>query len=163
MNPFLEYRLKDGTILQLYQGNRGPNPKLDFQLKQIEVGKTKHRAPSHTHWIVDLILKYQLNKRNTKKFIDFLLVIYEDSKPFKTLKERNKYKLKYTSVAIKKFPLLKGGKYSVEYITAIIELFSICEKQYVGAYMFKRSLSLMQRYVKDQSDFYTIISHSKRV
>lgn len=163
MKPFSEYQLIDGTLLQLYQGNRGTNPKLDFQLKQIEVGKTRHRAPSHTHWIVDLILKYQLNKRNTKKFIDFLLMIYEESQPFKTLKERNNYKLKYTSQAIEEFPILRGGKYSVEYITAIIELFSICEKQYVNAYMFKKSLLLMQRYVKGQSDFYTIISHSKRV
>jgi hypothetical protein len=159
----VEYKLQDGIIIQLYQGNRGSNTELDFQLKQLESGKTRARSPSHTHWIVDLIMKAEANKKKVGEFVDFLIEIYNNSSSFKTKEERENYKLKYGLIASKKFSDIKGGKYSVEYITTIIELFSICEKQFEKAYMFKKSLDLMKRYVNDQSDFYTVISHSKRV
>lgn len=160
--PFRKYKLKDGTILQLFQGNRGVRPDLDFKVKQIELGKSP-RTPSHTHWIVDMIMKIEIDKKGVSEFSDFLMKIYINSTPFNSILERNNYKLKYVNTARKKFGKIKGGKYSVEYITAIVELFSKCEKQYPGAYMFEKSLKLIQRYSNDQCDYFTLVGHSKRV
>jgi len=46
----------DGNVLAIYQGSRGGNPDLDFIVKYKKTN-SKLRAPSHTHWIVDLIIK----------------------------------------------------------------------------------------------------------
>lgn len=157
-----EFVLKDGITIQMFQGNRGVRPDLDFRIKQSEPGK-RSRTPTHTHWIVDLLLKMEHDKDGVKDFIIFLIDIYNKSTPFKNKKERKNYVLKYTKRANKKFSQIKGGVHSVEYITAVVELFSICEKQFPGAYMFKGCLDLALAYSKGTKDFFRIIGHTKRV
>lgn len=160
--PFKVFKITKDIELHLYQGERGPKPHLDFKVKQLEKNK-RPRTPSHTHWIMDLILKMEYDKKTTSDFIIFLQEIYDNSKPFKSLKERKEYNLKYLEKAKQKFSHINGGIYPIEYITALVELFSICEKQYPDAYMFKKSLDLAYRYSLGTCDFYTIVSHSKRV
>jgi hypothetical protein len=63
-----------------------------------------------------------------------------------------------------KYPQLQGhGYYSVETLTAFVELFSKCEKQTDGAFMFRGLLSLVKDYCEGKKDFYQIIGLSKRV
>jgi len=162
IKPFKIFKLKDKTIIQLFQGNRGTKPHLDFKVKHLEPGR-KLRTPSHTHWLVDLIMKAEIDKESVHDFSEFLIGIYDKATPFKSLKERKNYNLKHIKAARRKFGSMKGGKYSPEYITAIVELFSICEKQYAEAYMFKKSLNLIQKYAKGESDYYTLVSHSKQM
>ena len=59
--PLKYYKMKDGTHVAIYQGFRGSNPDLDFIVKYREPGK-RLRTPSHTHWIVDLLVKCEYNK-----------------------------------------------------------------------------------------------------
>jgi hypothetical protein len=45
----------------------------------------------------------------------------------------------------------------------LVELFSKCEKQSTGAFMFKNLLQLVKEYCDGKKDFYQIIGYSKRV
>ena len=99
--PFKVFKITKDIELHLYQGERGPKPHLDFKVKQLEKNK-RPRTPSHTHWIMDLILKMEYDKKTTSDFIIFLQEIYDNSKPFKSLKERKEYNLKYLEKAKQK-------------------------------------------------------------
>ena len=57
--------------------------------------KSRLRAPSHTHWIVDLIVKTEYNPSVVKDFVTEWLELYELIEPFKTTEERNNYEFFY--------------------------------------------------------------------
>jgi len=62
MRPFLvafkTLKMRDGTLIGLFQGSRGVRPDLDFVIKILVSGLDKKlRPPTHTFWIVDLLLK----------------------------------------------------------------------------------------------------------
>lgn len=161
--PVRYWTLEDGKIIAIYQGNRGANPELDFVVKYLAPNK-RLRAPSHTHWIVDLLIKAEKNKESVKSFIEEWLIKYDEFEPFKNIEERNKYKLVYNHYFSGKYNNLNlCGEFSMEFLSVMIELFIRCEKQSPGAYMFKNMLSLMKEYCEGKKDFYQIVSHSKRV
>ena len=55
------------------------------------------------------------------------------------------------------------GYYSIETLTAFVELFSKCEKQSDEAFMFRSLLTLVKEYCEGKKDFYQIVGLSKRV
>ena len=63
-----EFTLNDNTIVAMFQGFRGSYPELDFIVKYKEPTK-KLRTPSHTHWIVDLLVKAEFNKQLVRDFV----------------------------------------------------------------------------------------------
>ena len=158
-----QFELADGTIVALFQGFRGENPDLDFIVKYKEPGK-RVRTPSHTHWIVDLVIKGEINKELTLSFVNSLIIIYDNTEPFKTTDERNCYQLRYVEGIIEHYNDLTAiGAFSVELITVLVELFSKCEKQTTGAFMFRSMLNLTKEYLEGKKDYYQIIGTSKRV
>ena len=84
--------MTDGTMVAIYQGFRGENPDLDFIVKYREPGK-RLRTPSHTHWIVDLVVKGEVKKELTLSFVNALIIVYDNIEPFTTQEERNTYDL----------------------------------------------------------------------
>lgn len=161
--PIKFWRTDSITEVAIYQGNRGTNPTLDFVVKYKEDNK-RLRTPSHTHWIVDLLVKGELNKSSLLNYVNDLLKIYDDSIRFQSNEERIDYDLKYPSTMATKYNELQGlGYYSIETLTAFIELFSKCEKQSDDAFMFRGLLSLVKDYCEEKKDFYQIIGLSKRV
>ena len=161
--PLLYWRTDDKTTIAIYQGVRGENPELDFVLKYKEEGK-RLRTPSHTHWIVDLLVKAEHNKELLLSYINNLILIYENATPFNSVEERNTYELRHNYVMDLRYNELNGrGYYSISTLTAFIELFSICEKQTTGAFMFKGLLEMVKEYCEGKKDFYQIVGYSKRV
>lgn len=165
--PIKHWKTDFVTEVAIYQGNRGQRPELDFIVKYREEGK-RLRTPSHTHWIVDLLVKgshssvYKFNY--LLNYVDDLIKIYDESTKFLSSEERKTYVLKHPSLMAAKYPQLQGhGYYSVETLTAFVELFSKCEKQTDGAFMFRGLLSLVKEYCEGKKDFYQIIGLSKRV
>ena len=79
--------MDDGNIIAIYQGNRGTRPELDFVVKYLAPGK-RLRAPSHTHWIVDLLIKAERHKESVKNFIQEWYELYDIIEPFKSNEER---------------------------------------------------------------------------
>ena len=161
--PLKHWCLDDGNIIAIYQGSRGTNPELDFIVKYLAPGK-RLRAPSHTHWIVDLLIKAERQKDMVKNFIDEWLNLYDTIEPFKSDSERRKFKPFYNHYMTGKYFFLNSyGEFGIEFLSILIELFTKCEKQNEGAYMFKNMLGLVKEYCEGKKDFYQIISHSKRV
>jgi hypothetical protein len=93
-----------------------------------------------------------------------MIKIYDETTPFKNVEERNKYVLKYPTQMVSKHFILQGhGYYTIQTLTAFIELFSLCEKQSTGAFMFRGLLTLVKEYCEGKKDFYQIVGYSKRV
>ena len=162
-NPVNHWKLSDGIIVAIYQGARGERPDLDFVVKYKKEGK-RLRAPSHTHWIVDLLIKSQFNPETVCLFIKSWIDKYDTLEPFKSAEERNTYSLIYKEEDNQEFVSLNSyGEFSIEFISVIIELFIRCEKQTTEAFMFKNLLILMRDYCEGKKDFYQVVGHSKRV
>jgi hypothetical protein len=161
--PINKWELSDGTYLIIYQGSRGDNPDLDFIVKY-KTEKTRLRAPSHTHWIVDLILKSEYSPNDISNYISEWIDLYDRIEPFQSKEERETYRLTYNEYFIEKYYFLdNSGAFSLEFLSGLIELFIKCEKQTEGAFMFKNLLNLVKEYCEGKKDFYQVISYSKRV
>ena len=162
-SPRLFWQTDEKTTIAIYQGVRGENPELDFIVKYKEDGK-RLRTPSHTHWIVDLLVKAEHSKELLLSYVENLILIYENATPFNTVEERDSYELRHNDVMDLRYRDLNGkGYYSISTLTAFIELFSICEKQTTGAFMFKGLLEMVKEYCEGKKDFYQIVGYSKRV
>ena len=160
----LQYWTTDkDTKVAIYQGSRGENPDLDFIVKYKEKGK-RLRTPSHTHWIVDLLVKAEYNKNLLSTYVTDLITLYDETTPFNSVEERDSYELTHMNDMEDKYWLLNGhGYYSVKTLTSLVELFSKCEKQSTGAFVFKTLLELVKDYCDGKKDFYQIVGYSKRV
>lgn len=162
-SPIKYWTMRDGTAIAIYQGSRGANPELDFIVKYLSPGK-RLRAPSHTHWIVDLLLKSESVKPQVLNFVNDWIEHYDIMAPFSSVEERNNYELRYLQKFDAKYSALgMMGEYSTDFLCTLIELFIKCEKQSPGAFMFKNMLILVKEYCEGKKDFYQLISHSKRV
>jgi len=162
-SPVNFWTLSDGIIVVIYQGSRGSRPDLDFVVKYKKEGK-RLRAPSHTHWIVDLLIKCQSNSSLVCEYINEWIEKYEELEPFKTVEERDEYQLIYNKEHSERYgELNSSGDFSIEFLSSLIELFIRCEKQTPGAFMFKNLLSMMTDYCQGKKDFYQVIGQSKRV
>jgi hypothetical protein len=161
--PLKYWVMNNETLVAIYQGSRGANPELDFIVKYRE-GKKRLRAPSHTHWIVDLIVKSEYHKQLVKEMVEYWLEQYNQMTPFQSTSERNNYELILFQNTNGRFDELNQvGDYSVEFLSAIIELFIRCEKQTPNAFMFRGLLELLIEFCEDKKDFYQVVGLSKRV
>jgi hypothetical protein len=161
--PLNSYVMNDDTVIAIYQGFRGENPDLDFIVKYKEPGK-RLRTPSHTHWIVDLLVKAEYNKTSVGGYVGRMLELYDQLEPFQTVEQRNGYQLEEPFRLDVTYDNLNGhGYYKMDTLSTFIELFIRCEKQSTGAFMFKNLLQLVKDYCDGKKDFYQIVGYSKRV
>jgi hypothetical protein len=162
-SPLLYWQTDEKTTVAIYQGFRGENPELDFIVKYREEGK-RLRTPSHTHWIVDLLAKSECSKDLVLSYVSNLIDLYDNTEPFSTIEERNNYQLRFGDVMNLRYNELNScGYYKISTLTSFIELFSLCEKQTTGAFMFRNLLNLVKEYCEGKKDFYQIVGYSKRV
>lgn len=161
--PINNWELPDGSVIAIYQGSRGGNPDLDFIVKY-KKDKSRLRAPSHTHWIVDLIIKSEYAPYEVNNFISEWLDLYDKVEPFKTKEEMSNYEFLYYEYFIEKYETITNvGPFKIEFLSCLLELFIKCEKQTEGAFMFKNLLKLIKEHCDGKKDFYQVISYSKRV
>ena len=160
-HPLKTWFFEDQTEIGIYQGFRGENPDLDFIVKYKSKGQ-RLRTPSHTHWIVDLLVKCEYSKEVVGEYVQTMLDYYNRTEPFGTVDERNGYELSLYPT-FEYDSLNQHGYYSVETLTTFIELFTKCEKQTTGAFMFKTLLELVKDYCDGKKDFYQVVGYSKRV
>jgi len=163
LNPLNKFEMEDGNVVAIYQGSRGQFPELDFIVKYRKEG-IRLRTPSHTHWIIDLVLKGEVNKKLTLELVKEFVKIYDETIPFNTQEERNNYKLVYPQKLGEKYKELNSiGALSVEMLLTLVELFSMCEKRTEGAFMFRNMLGLCKQYLEGEKDYYQVVGISKRV
>jgi len=122
-------KLNDGTIIGVFEGSRGHNPDHDILIKYQEQGK-RLRTPKHIHWVIDLLIKKEHNKKLTLDFMKYLREMYDRVEGFRSAEERSSFEFKETTTAkLKPFEELKKyGEYKVEFIGHLIELMIKMEK-----------------------------------
>ena len=114
-----EFKLSDGPKIAMFQGFRGSYPELDFIVKYKEISN-RLRTPSHTHWIVDLLVKAEFNKEMVRDFVQKYLDLYDVMVPFEAQESRNNYQLQYVGGSLTDFQGIDGcGYLSVEFLSSI--------------------------------------------
>mgnify|MGYP001569849360 FL=1 len=91
---FKTLKTQDGTVIGLFQGNRGMRPDLDFVIKILIPGNDKKlRPPTHTFWVVDLLLKIPQFRNKVSEIVQYYIDYYARTNPFQSVQERNNYRL----------------------------------------------------------------------
>ena len=163
IESLVEYELENGTVVAIFQGSRGSYPELDFIVKYVDPGK-RMRTPSHTHWIVDLLVKAETHKGLVGMLCRRYIDLYDVMVPFNTVEERNNYELQHVSATCYMYRELdEHGYLNLEFISTILELFILCEKRSTDAFMFKSLLQLVVDFSEGKRDFYQVVGYSKRV
>ena len=75
-HPLKTWSFEDQTEIGIYQGFRGENPDLDFIVKYKSKAQ-RLRTPSHTHWIVDLLVKCEYSKEMVEEYVQTMLNYYD--------------------------------------------------------------------------------------
>ena len=87
-----EFKLKNGTVIGVFQGSYGNHPELDIIVKYQEQGK-RVRTPAHIHWAIDLLIKKEHNPKLTLEFIKYLRDMWNKVQPFTSKAEQQKCEL----------------------------------------------------------------------
>ncbi|MFH1053849.1 MAG: hypothetical protein V1740_05535 [Candidatus Woesearchaeota archaeon] len=124
-----EISLVDGTIIGVFEGDRGYNKDHDILIKYQEKGK-RLRTPKHIHWVIDLLIKKEHDRVMTIDFMKYLRNTYDKVCAFKNKEDRQKCILNETTPEkLKPYERLNEyGEYSVEFIGHLIELMIKMEK-----------------------------------
>jgi hypothetical protein len=134
----------------------------DMLLKYSEYDKGKwsrKRAPKHIHWAVDLIIKKQLEEELTNEFLDELIKVWDEKKPFMNNEQRNRVIKNVIDGAYKieqRFSSLENiGEYPVKFLWVLAELLMYQEKSNnADAYMFKKLLCSL----RNDLEIYKVVS-----
>ena len=156
LTAFKTYKMRDGTLIGLFQGSRGVRPDIDFVIKILIPGSDKKlRPPTHTFWVVDLLLKIPQYKNEVREIVQYYIDYYGRTEPFSSVQKRNDYKLETVEeITIRYAKLEQLYTLSLDYVATIIELFCKNEKINPGAYMFRDLLTALRDYI-DGSKHYT--------
>lgn len=163
LNPrgtaFKTFRLKDGTIIGLFQGERGANPDLDFVIKMLVPGVDKKPVrPTHTYWVVDLLLKIPQYRDDVREIVQFYIEYYDRIEPFTSITERNACILETVDLVVKKYSHLEQSyTLSLDYVATVIELFCKNEKLTPGAYWFRTLLTTLRDYIDGKKHYIEVL------
>lgn len=156
---FRTYKTKDGTLIGLFQGSRGVRPDIDFVIKILIPGSDKKlRPPTHTFWVVDLLLKIPQYRNEVKEIVQYYIDYYERTTPFASVQERNNYQLETVEEITARYAQLEQlYTLSLDYVATIIELFCKNEKINPGAYMFRNLLLALRDYIDGKKHYTEVL------
>jgi len=156
---FKTYRIKDGTIIGLFQGKRGANPEIDFKLKMLVPGIDKKPILlPHTYWVVDLLLKIPEYRKEVREIVQYYIDYYDRIKPFSTVKERNESTLETVEEITKRYAHIEQSyTLSLDFVATVIELFCKNEKLTPGAYWFRTLLLTLRDYIDGKKHYVEVL------
>lgn len=154
------YQLTDGTIIAMFQGNRGAHPDLDFKIKLLRVGEDETPfPPPHLFWVADLLIKSQRFPNEIKEIVEYYISFYENCVPFNTVEERQNYTPRTKNEMMSRYGYVQVEKtLPIDYIALVIELFCYCEKRNEGAEMFKNILIKFKAYIEGEIDYMHLLT-----
>lgn len=155
---FKEFRLRNGTIIGVFQGSYGNNPDLDIVVKYQERGK-RVRTPKHIHWAIDLLIKKEHRAELVKALVHYLIAMWDEIEPFSTKADQQRCELRFTNPEnLAAYEELDNyGEYPVEFIGHVIELMMLEEKTgNHDAFMFKGVLEA----IRDDKEIFEIVSRA---
>lgn len=156
---FKTYKTKDGTLVGLFQGSRGARPDIDFVIKILIPGSDKIlRPPTHTFWVVDLLLKIPGYRNEVRKIVEYYINYYKHTTPFSSVQERNNYQLETVKEITTRYARLdQSYTLSLDYVAMVIELFCKNEKITPGAYMFRNLLFTLRDYIDGKKHYTEVL------
>src|SRR3989344_7271474 len=156
---FKTYKTKDGTLVGLFQGRRGARPDIDFVIKILIPGSDKIlRPPTHTFWVVDLLLKIPEYKNEVREIVEYYIAYYQRAAPFSSVHERNNYQLETVDEITTRYARLdQPYTLSLDYVAMVIELFCKNEKITPGAYMFRNLLTTLRDYIDGKKHYTEVL------
>ena len=159
LEAFKTYKTKDGTLVGLFQGNRGARPDIDFVIKILTPGLDKKlRPPTHTFWVVDLLLKIPQYKREVREIVEYYIDYYNRTSPFSSVEERNSYQLETVpEITARYIKLEQPYTLSLDYVAMVVELFCKNEKITPGAYMFLGLLTTLRDYIDGKKHYTEVL------
>jgi len=160
---FRTYVTNDGTIIGLFQGNRGTRPDIDFVIKILVPGEDKiMRPPTHTFWVVDLLLKIPQYRREVREIIQYYIDFYERTLPFESVEQRNNYQLETVEeITTRYIHTEQSYTLSLDYVATVIELFCKNEKINPEAYMFHDLLLTIRDYIDDNKHYTEVLQSAQ--
>ncbi len=156
---FKTYKTKDGTLVGLFQGSRGARPDIDFVIKILIPGSDKIlRPPTHTFWVVDLLLKIPEYRKEVREIVEYYINYYKNTIPFSSVQERNNYQLETVKEITTHYARLdQSYTLSLDYVAMVIELFCKNEKITPGAYMFRNLLLALRDYIDGKKHYTEVL------
>ena len=156
---FKTYKARDGTLIGLFQGDRGMRPDLDFVIRILIPGPDKKlRPPTHTFWVVDLLLKIPQHRDEVKEIVQYYIDYYARTLPFSSVQERNGYQLETVEEISTRYAQLEQlYTLSLDYVATIIELFCKNERINPDAYMFRNLLVALRDYIDDNKHYTEVL------
>ncbi len=171
--PLSIIQVNDSYILGIYQGSLS-NFDLLLRYRQKDnkskSGWSRIRTPKHIHWAVDAIIKMHHNDEETRKFLSFLIDLWDNQiKPLTSDKDRSillnveALKSEANSEASKYPQLANKGEYSIKFLYLIAKLLMIQEKTNLStAFMFRSLLKALEEH-KDIYKIVSIATHNRRI
>lgn len=156
---FKTYKTKDDTLVGLFQGSRGARPDIDFVIKILIPGHDKIlRPPTHTFWVVDLLLKVPEYRNEVREIVEYYIKYYKTTAPFSSVQERNNYQLETVDEITNRYARLdQSYTLSLDYVAMVIELFCKNEKITPGAYMFRNLLLTLRDYIDGKKHYTEVL------
>lgn len=150
----------DGTIIGMFQGQRGARIDLDFRVKILQPKPdARPFLLPHDEWVVDLLLKAQHYREEVSQILNYYLDFYERCRPFSSIQERAEYRPQTIEDIESHFGNIDvPGTISIGGMAIILELFCLCEKQNPGAHQFKLALQWTKECVTGQRDFKNVLN-----
>jgi len=161
IRPLFVAQINDRFILAVYQGVIS---ELDILIKYRQKTKARWsriRTPKHIHWAVDLLIKMHAEREQTKRFLNFLIGIWNETIPIRSEKEKQESLtienlLGSCAAEIAEYQELeKRGEYSIRFLILLAKLLMLQEKtNRPDAYMFKKLLDALL----EGEDIFKIVS-----
>ena len=159
--PLFVTEVNDQYIVAAYQGQLSEFDILIKYRQRLGNKWSLIRTPKHIHWAADVLIKMHEDREKTIDFLDFLIGIWNRTRPIKNSKQRELILDKTELLNIereeaKKFEDLgKRGEYSIKFLILLARLLMIQEKTNLeSAYMFRKLLEAL----KEGKDIFKIIS-----
>ncbi len=163
MTAFKTYRMRDNTIVGLFQGERGARPDLDFVVKILVPGEEKRAiTPTHTFWIVDLLLKIPQYRTEVREIVQYYIDFYQRTLPFESVEQRNTYQLETVEEIMARYTHIEQPyTLSLDYVATLIELFCKNEKATPEAYMFNNLLLTIRDYIDGNKHYIEVLQSAQ--
>lgn len=159
--PLANFPVNSHFFVGIYKGNFSKYDILIKYKQKINGKWSRIRTPKHIHWAVDIMIKMHSEPKTTKEFLDFLLVVWDQTESIKTLSDRKriisiKNLLELSRKDLANYDKLKSkGEYSISFLILLARLLMVQEKTNLeSAYMFKKLLEKLRK----NEDIFSIVS-----
>lgn len=151
----------DGLRVALFSGDISEfDIVIKYRQQRRDGGWSRIRTPKHIHWAVDVLIKMHADPDKTKRFLGFLIRMWNETAGLKTGEERDNLSIESLLDSCrdecKRYETLgKSGEYSIRFLILLAKLLMIQEKtNRQDAYFFGRLLEKLQA----GEDLFQIIS-----